>query len=129
MSLKLNFNRAYALLYVFCILASGLFLTCSNESDDDDILTASYDFTNACDDSMGTGICTNRYPDDGLPFPCGTTGPSIDTKCPNSGVLGVCSRIPKTWEKVYYSAYGDVTAAMNDCSSIGQTSFSTVYNP
>ena len=128
MSLRLNFNRAYALLYVFCILASGFFLTCSNDSDDD-ILTATYEFTNACDDRASAKTCTNYYPDDEAPFPCGSAR-KLSDKCPASGVIGVCSKLPKTLEKVYYTGYaGGVTGAMTDCTSIGQTQFSSSYDP
>ena len=127
MSLNHSFYWAWGriLLYAFISL---FFLTCSNDSDDD-ILTVTYEFKNSCNDSTKF-TCVNHYPEDGESFPCTATETESSGKCSDSDVIGVCIKIPKTSEKVYYEAYvGGMIAAQNDCNTIGQTRFSNSYEP
>ena len=92
-----------------------------------DILTATYPFTNSCDDIASTKKCENHYPDDDLEVLC-LQGISCINKCPTSGSIGVCQKLPLTKEIVYYADYG-LSSARSECTLIGETRFLEQYNP
>ena len=116
------------LVHLFLILLGLLIgsFHCQN-SEDDDILTASYPFQGSCirNDML---FCTNYYPEDEEEPICRNDETLSDDKCPKENNLGSCQKIPLTEEFVYYTGYTsddtsnsltDRPASEHNCSLVG----------